>query len=229
MDVGNQVLISIHAPRTGSAPDARTLGRRERPFQPTLPARGATQISPPDESRSRFQPTLPARGATSARNQRTPTGAISTHAPRTGSDRKGQENDRHTTDFNPRSPHGERRQSPPEPPEPPAISTHAPRTGSDQRLPCKTARFLCISTHAPRTGSDTDGDPAVPLPSRRAFTLPARGATRTATHKRRRERFQPTLPARGATHFVTFHQRKREISTHAPRTGSDMPGAMPSR
>ena len=207
MDVGNQVLISIHAPRTGSDPDARTLGRRERPFQPTLPARGATQISPPDESRSRFQPTLPARGATSARNQRTPTGAISTHAPRTGSDRKGQENDRHTTDFNPRSPHGERRQSPPEPPEPPAISTHAPRTGSDQRLPCKTARFLCISTHAPRTGSDSfcDFSPAQ-----------ARNFNPRSPHGERRPDSRPRCP-------------DPPISTHAPRTGSDMPGAMPSR
>ena len=56
-----------------------------------------------------FQPTLPARGATmSARNQRTPTGAISTHAPRTGSDLESlahNDND--------------------------DISTHAPRTGSD--------------------------------------------------------------------------------------------------
>ena len=124
-------------------------------FQPTLPARGATQHemegyhneqyfnprSPHGERQvleqtreikvTAFQPTLPARGATfplplaRARathfNPRSPHGerrcgrctllllrGISTHAPRTGSDRKGQENDRHTTDFNPRSPHGER-------------------------------------------------------------------------------------------------------------------------
>ena len=53
-------------------------------------------------------------------------------------------------------------------------------------------------------------------------TLPARGATRTATHKRRRERFQSTLPARGATTTDGDAQAPpRKISIHAPRTGSD--------
>ena len=102
--------ISIHAPRTGS--DFLSSGRksRRRIFQSTLPARGATSMfarlstMPPI-----FQSTLPARGATASSASRS---AFSSN-------------------FNPRSPHGERL--------PPAcasciaagISIHAPRTGSD--------------------------------------------------------------------------------------------------
>ena len=170
-------------------------------FQPTLPARGATYQEALDISTERlFQPTLPARGATLTKsselrrvanfNPRSPHGErhivlsdfgnnleISTHAPRTGSDR-----------VFPRS-SGRIRW----------ISTHAPRTGSDHgkmakqgecfpfqpTLPARGATpqspewlflsadfnprsphgerpsvwanrrgFGGISTHAPRTGSD---------------------------------------------------------------------------
>ena len=56
-------------------------------FQPTLPARGATSVTNINGADVLFQPTLPARGATI----RSPGGnracGISTHAPRTGSDR----------------------------------------------------------------------------------------------------------------------------------------------
>ena len=139
--------ISTHAPRTGS--DAP--GRRERPktatFQPTLPARGATCLSTkcsrPD---SLFQPTLPARGATKRQENDTPDGRISTHAPRTGSDVNHDHRqlvlhgisthalhdlDVIMTYFNPRSPHGERRQPTRTAASGRPISTHAPRTGSD--------------------------------------------------------------------------------------------------
>ena len=123
--------------------------------------------------------------------------------------------------FNPRSPHGERRPPPPLETDTQAISTHAPRTGSDRAvipssaiagtfqptLPARGAtsvhlteiRFPEISTHAPRTGSDTSA---------------ARPSAPTAS-------FQPTLPARGATFFRFLFHRHRTISTHAPRTGSD--------
>ena len=58
---------------------------------------------------STFQPTLPARGATAI-----------------GKDKYNQQQD-----FNPRSPHGERRQGQHDADCQPRISTHAPRTGSD--------------------------------------------------------------------------------------------------
>ena len=78
-------------------------------FQPTLPARGATNIrfclrdlrlhfnprSPHGERQATaigqggqppFQPTLPARGATAQEKAELESEKISTHAPRTGSD-----------------------------------------------------------------------------------------------------------------------------------------------
>ena len=152
--------------------------RDGKPFQPTLPARGATPFyNIVAERRKIFQPTLPARGATRGKKMKILNLEISTHAPRTGSDllsqpvrepeRKFQPtlpargatptatlwraSHRH---FNPRSPHGERRSR------------------------CRRfARAYPISTHAPRTGSDT----------------------RSIQSSRGDVGFQPTLPARGAT------------------------------
>ena len=149
------VHISTHAPRTGSDRHARHRLTPCSQFQPTLPARGATGRGC---GRKRllglFQPTLPARGATDVA--------------------KGRKRPR--KDFNPRSPHGERRFS------------------------------------------------DLPVISGREFqpTLPARGAT---LRVRRRHplpcEFQPTLPARGATFVNSIKAPKLLISTHAPRTGSD--------
>ena len=104
-----------------------------------------------------------------------------------------------TLDFNPRSPHGERH-------------TARPKNGG----------LKDISTHAPRTGSDKQ----VWLANRMAFefqpTLPARGATPSATRAFGTSRFQPTLPARGATAADDQRVAAVGISTHAPRTGSDL-------
>ena len=101
--------ISIHAPRTGSDIDGFNLRDADEKFQSTLPARGATMAVRATGYSCRFQSTLPARGATHDQLDYRPHAPISIHAPRTGSDGA----DRHTKnarpDFNPRSPHGERR------------------------------------------------------------------------------------------------------------------------
>ena len=104
-------------------------------------------------ARQRFQSTLPARGATARLWVQLSARSISIHAPRTGSDRIRAGSMITSTDFNPRSPHGER----------PGrfvaaiyefvISIHAPRTGSDNQARAH-ARKGKISIHAPRTGSD---------------------------------------------------------------------------
>ena len=145
--------------------------------------------------------------------------------------------------FNPRSPHGERRQQPARASQQPAISTHAPRTGSDLS-PGTGGPHEAISTHAPRTGSDL-----LFRALRRAHIVISTHAPRTGSDKDRRTRaalrinfnprsphgerphkpgggaattrFQPTLPARGATCTAPGHPRGGDISTHAPRTGSD--------
>ena len=119
-------------------------------FQPTLPARGATGKLIAGSGDLVFQPTLPARGATRPRwrtfrwlfnfNPRSPHGErhkqvwlanrmafISTHAPRTGSDRM-EENQR-------------QREA--------EISTHAPRTGSDWRTPPDSAQCGNFNSRSP--------------------------------------------------------------------------------
>ena len=146
---------------------------------------------------------------------------ISTHAPRTGSDAYYSYNFMERWYFNPRSPHGERRERMEAWFANVGISTHAPRTGSDFSWGCTSncmgyfnprsphgerhkfkspnANYHIISTHAPRTGSDPLGY--------------GEGVNQL---------FQPTLPARGATPIPAYiEDAVPEISTHAPRTGSD--------
>ena len=122
--------------------------------------------------------------------------------------------------FNPRSPHGERRNM--------AVRAY-PEKIFQSTLPARGA-----------TGTGA--------PNSRSFlfqsTLPARGATQSATrregaevyfnprspHGERRyrdatraneRRFQSTLPARGATQQSQQNRQRPAISIHAPRTGSD--------
>ena len=82
------------------------------PFQSTLPAGGATKMLCEDEPGAPFQSTLPAGGATCQRHSSFYWNDISIHAPRRGSDElaKGKIDD--VTDFNPRSPQGERHSYP---------------------------------------------------------------------------------------------------------------------
>ena len=145
---------------------------------------------------------------------------ISTHAPRTGSDRlssatrsiwanfnpRSPHGERLTVepqngqgyDFNPRSPHGERRLKAGRQREMNTFQPTLPARGATRMLDNQIARTF-ISTHAPRTGSDFD----------LFFAHAVNG------------RFQPTLPARGATRLIVSSRLARRISTHAPRTGSD--------
>ena len=125
----------------------------------------------------RFQSTLPVWGATGVVSAQSSTSSISIHAPRVGSDDRNYTSSIVTTNFNPRSPCGERRNFD-------AvrvldrISIHAPRVGSDSlrdhprrptcpdfnpRSPCgerprysgRWSRASGISIHAPRVGSDS--------------------------------------------------------------------------
>ena len=205
----------------GERPSAVISQARDNRFQSTLPARGATTLvdryvigtgdfnprSPHGERhdaltgniiRERFQSTLPARGATWLQICSPPLGAISIHAPRTGSDETWRYAHTRRKYFNPRSPHGERREQ--------VRLIHAPfyfnprsphGERHNQRRAARGRKY--ISIHAPRTGSDgivmpqgrTRGDfnPRSPHGER-----PSR-ASRTASG----QQFQSTLPARGAT------------------------------
>ena len=216
--------ISIHAPRTGSDGTVGQDAADVVVFQSTLPARGATFLNQAGQPGGKFQSTLPARGATPIPTKKNSDARdFNPRSPHGERRRTRRRNGETPPDFNPRSPHGERhgrrRTSA-------ATKDFNPRSphGERQRFPCKTARFLCISIHAPRTGSDPAASRAA---SRQQFqsTLPARGATKSLvllTFDKRR--FQSTLPARGATSFPTPGLSDAAISIHAPRTGSDQSG-----
>ena len=228
--LGSSKPISIHAPRTGSDDGYRSFVSAGLYFNPRSPhgerhsawVTGAAWVRdfnprsphgerPPLQIRNAaakiFQSTLPARGATQ-------TFGIEIEM----------------TNFNPRSPHGERHDS---------HACHAekhyfnPRSPHGERLRRVEEPRVHgkISIHAPRTGSDSSS--ASLLPARTSFqsTLPARGATssasrsafsssnfnprsphgerRTGCHARTRQRriFQSTLPARGATATKKKHKQ----------------------
>ena len=102
-----------------------------------------------------FQPSLPARGATLLPGSGRSAEAISTLAPREGSDPNRRWRSRRSPNFNPRSPRGERHADGEKSHRKGRISTLAPREGSDmsgRRRPCAPG----ISTLAPREGSDTE-------------------------------------------------------------------------
>ena len=191
------VVISIHAPRTGSDPPRCCACWACRHFNPR---------SPHGERREDIE--------TVQQLVR-----ISIHAPRTGSDPQISQMQTSRCYFNPRSPHGERpvpRQGAPicahfNPRSPHGerhalnprrnharqISIHAPRTGSDPAVDGRRV-VADISIHAPRTGSD------VPCHVRLAAILISIHAPRT-----------------GSDVNLFQHQRNLVISIHAPRTGSD--------
>ena len=190
-------------------------------FQSTLPARGATHPAQHQDNDTQhynprsphgerhtfrcwllrlgiFQSTLPARGATRAAQHQQKCNLISIHAPRTGSDCSGKSAHLPCCDFNPRSPHGERRTRficslPTQ-----TISIHAPRTGSDEALFAIARAITRISIHAPRTGSDP----------------------RDATHLHQHH-ISIHAPRTGSDSPDESRERNRPISIHAPRTGSD--------
>ncbi len=151
--------------------------------------------------RQEFQPTLPARGATHHRYAYSPLRAISTHAPRTGSDIRRLRIYQSPSKFQPTLPARGATGT--------TLARHTARI-FQPTLPARGATTpeemantpWEISTHAPRTGSDE-----------------IVYSTRVG-----RKEFQPTLPARGATDRQTCTTGSASISTHAPRTGSDPRG-----
>ena len=195
------VLISIHAPRAGSDSAFISLTTSRRIFQSTLPVRGATIFIFSFLSfYFQFQSTLPVRGATGF--------AVPF--------------EKYLTNFNPRSPCGERQSKNIREKIPISISIHAPRAGSDRieanapkipvifqsTLPVRGATTCfhgsvyatdIISIHAPRAGSDNSY----------FFSPPA------VYH------FNPRSPCGERRRAPASRHRAKDISIHAPRAGSD--------
>ena len=148
----------------------------------------------------KFQSTLPARGATCRPRPAEIMDGISIHAPRTGSDWRLFFRIQESGNFNPRSPHGERRYHSSFDYPVWIISIHAPRTGSDLFPFFDECSNVSISIHAPRTGSD-----------RRAADDDFR-ASRISIH----------APRTGSDTIYAAYNHLYGISIHAPRTGSDV-------
>ena len=148
---------------------------------------------------------------------------ISTHAPRTGSDRYHLLNLHSVFQFQPTLPARGATSSLSMGSMGYSISTHAPRTGSDA-VSHGAILQIRISTHAPRTGSDVNGfntearslyfNPRSPHGERRASVRRKNSVQQISTH----------APRTGSDHEHP-HPKEPEspISTHAPRTGSDSP------
>ena len=146
--------ISIHAPRGGSDPAVEQPVVQEKDFNPRSPWGERLGFSIIVTKVVVFQSTLPVGGAT--RWSPPPAGAapISIHAPRGGSD-FGEENGKlYASDFNPRSPWGERQKG---------CSHWSRRLQFQSTLPVggatdhydKEPTLSDISIHAPRGGSDS--------------------------------------------------------------------------
>ena len=101
--------ISIHAPRMGSDFAESDQPVNLRYFNPRSP-HGERHLSQKFDSLPvLFQSTLPAWGATAHLGEQAILNKISIHAPRMGSDWNSTRARSTRRDFNPRSPHGERR------------------------------------------------------------------------------------------------------------------------
>ena len=235
-------VISIHAPLTGSDASYINHSFSHRQFQSTLPLRGATAGSRPSWTIRQFQSTLPLRGATDDYCAGKGVQDISIHAPLTGSDWPTWTNSGRGSDFNPRSPYGER---------PMGFSFHAgkknfnPRSPYGERLAklapdgwwqnfnprspygerrrnlARRNKPFTISIHAPLTGSDLRPDAQVWDIDNFNPRSPY-GERLYANGKRvAMQKFQSTLPLRGATEAELASVTDLPISIHAPLTGSD--------
>ena len=152
-----------------------------------------------------LQSTLPIRGATGHLRVPAAQGAISIHAPHTGSDVRQPWTGLWPSYFNPRSPYGER---------PSGMTGSASPSYFNPRSPYGERPWPWAS-RPPRT----DFNPRSPYGERRysRWADPQPGT------------FQSTLPIRGATlRSAAIDRYVSTISIHAPHTGSDVPHSFSS-
>ena len=235
--------ISIHAPRTGSDEHDLSVPCLRRQFQSTLPARGATNHnsrssyachisihaprtgSDPRDATHLHQHHIsihaPRTGSDSPDESRERNRPISIHAPRTGSDGTRRSSCGSRSNFNPRSPHGERHRNSPRalrrhnfnPRSPHGERRHERRKQRDNRY------FNPRSLHGERHRNYDDYQCANTFQS----TLPARGATIHTDQHRKEEApyFNPRSLHGERLHAAPAPCERDSISIHAPCTGSD--------
>ena len=167
--------ISIHAPLTGSDSFLRYCAKLQTSFQSTLPLRGATAqkvdtllamvisihapLTGSDMLATSIQGTetisihAPLTGSDIPKFSTPSSTTISIHAPLTGSDRLSQLTSLIQSDFNPRSPYGERLHTSHHPCWDAKFQSTLPLRGATKEYEL-TVEALNISIHAPLTGSD---------------------------------------------------------------------------
>ena len=212
-------------------------------FQSTLPVRGATETVRFEWTYKSISIHAPRAGSDLEIGLSDTATDISIHAPRAGSDPASRHGIIRSTNFNPRSPCGERPISPCIPCSPLDFNPRSPcgerpppwsclsgqYTYFNPRSPCGERRdaapHYCIyryfnprSPCGERLITTTDGVKATVFQS----TLPVRGATNCICGITPAiPAFQSTLPVRGATERLPLPLPVKGISIHAPRAGSD--------
>ena len=121
-------------------------------FQSTLPAWGATFFFACSECFFNISIHTPRMGSDHPYLHVDQVQHISIHAPRMGSDKRSSLPFLKETNFNPRSPHGERPAHQSEDDDKPHISIHAPAWGATMRN-ARLPRHRDISIHAPAWGA----------------------------------------------------------------------------
>ena len=214
------LIISIHAPLTGSDAKATKYTDCKKVFQSTLPSQGATAYAQVSERPTTyFNPRSPHRERRNAFFSPASAVVISIHAPLTGSDNLFSGFVSFAFDFNPRSPHRERLME---------TGGTSDTNNFNPRSPHRERRYVS----SPATSVDAFQST---LPSQGATgskcglsywnvfqsTLPSQGATCPFPLSVPVCKFQSTLPSQGATCFLRCLPLGCTISIHAPITGSD--------
>ena len=152
-DAADDHHISIHAPRAGS--DWRSSHRYDQQeyFNPRSPCGERPNVHYYDSNTYKFQSTLPVRGATDSFSCISTDELISIHAPRAGSDLCSSLAHSQATDFNPRSPCGERHLHLQNQHNSQIFQSTLPVRGATEPAAQPVAHHA-ISIHAPRAGSD---------------------------------------------------------------------------
>ena len=190
-------MISIHAPLTGSDYCLCFLLVIYSLFQSTLPSQGATSNGNSRGVVVGFQSTLPSQGATVRQ-------WFLRRRPR---------------DFNPRSPHRERRL---------ASRNFKKLCNFNPRSPHRERRLATSTAYQmeyfnPRSPHRERPPQSLHFQSYTKFqsTLPSQGATFSVVPVSQLAIFQSTLPSQGATGMKCKWCGAEVISIHAPLTGSD--------
>ena len=206
-------------PARGATLTSRSMASCNRNFNPRSP-HGERQWLPTYKSEvTAFQSTLPARGATRLGQCAAIRPLISIHAPRTGSDRAGRAGVCNAGNFNPRSPHGERRRQLRRSGADADFNPRSPHGERHDAARCADGR-VCISIHAPRTGSDLIADFLILL-KKISIHAPRTGSDGKQSHVRRGEfHFNPRSPhgeRRWSCSTPPEHQHFNPRSPHGER------------